>query len=118
CGIRADLGMAVHAGLGGRNTGKAGIFNRGVAIAAIKPQSCGVMLMAERYGLLRRFMLPGDIGRALQLHERCAYSSKQKYYAKNAGTGQGICTAVKDLSHYLKLFSCANRPRRPASRIP
>jgi hypothetical protein len=92
--------MAIHAGLGGRNTGKAGILNRGVAIAAVKPQSRGVMLMTERYGLLRRLMLPGYVGGALQLHERCAYSSKQKYYAKNAGTGQGICTAVKDLSHY------------------
>jgi hypothetical protein len=58
-----------------------------------------MMLMAERNRLFRRNMLPRDVGRALQFHERGAYGRKQKYYAKNAGASQGICTAVKDLSH-------------------
>ena len=70
-----------------------------MAITAIQTQARSMVLMAEGDGLLRRNVLPGNIGRALQLHKRGAYRGKQKHGAKNAGAGQGICTAVKDLCH-------------------
>jgi len=82
--------MAVHAGLGRRNSGKAGILNRGVAIAAIQPEASGMVLMAERYWLLWRDMLRRDIGRALKLHKRRTYRREQEHYAKNAGARQSI----------------------------
>src|SRR5262249_46398259 len=61
------LGVAVHAGLGGRNAGKAGVFHRGMAVTAIQPQALRMVLMAEGDRLLRRNVLSGDVGRALQL---------------------------------------------------
>ena len=97
--VGPDLRMAVHAGLGGRNAGKARILNRGVAIAAIQPQAGGVMLMAEWDRLLRSNVLRGYIRRALKLHERRAHCRKQEYYPENAGASQSIRTAVKDLCH-------------------
>src|ERR1700760_3368023 len=103
-GAGPDLRMAVHAGLGGRNSGKAGVLNRGMAVAAIQADAGNVMLMAEWNRLLRRNMLGGDIRRALKFHERRAYRRKKKYYAKDAGARQGICTAVKDLC-YLNIKS-------------
>jgi hypothetical protein len=65
--------VAVHAGLGGRNSGKAGILNRGVAITAIQAQAGGMVLMAEWDWLFRGDMLPGHIRRALKLQKRRTY---------------------------------------------
>ena len=38
-GVRPDLRMAVHAGLGRRDAGKARLLDRSMAIAAVDPQS-------------------------------------------------------------------------------
>jgi len=58
-----------------------------------------VVLMAERNRLLRRNVLVGDPGRALQLQQRAARAGKQKNDAENAGPSQRVCAAVKDLCH-------------------
>ena len=64
---RPYLGVAVHAGLGGRNAGKAGLLDRGVAVTAVNAQTTDVMLVAERRSLHSRLILAGDVGGALQL---------------------------------------------------
>src|SRR5260370_30198633 len=55
--------------------------------------------MAERYRLFQRHMLAGNIRGALQLHQRRANRGKKKNSTKDAGAGQCVCTAVKDLCH-------------------
>ncbi len=47
-GVRPDLRVAIHAGLRWRNSGEARCLDRGVAVAAIDPESGNVVLMAER----------------------------------------------------------------------
>src|SRR5215469_12371661 len=46
-GIRPDLRVAVHAGLGWRNAGKARGLDRSVAVTAVDAESGDVVLMAE-----------------------------------------------------------------------
>jgi hypothetical protein len=65
--------MAVHASFGGRNSGKARILYRRVAVPAIQPETGGVVLMAEWDWLFRSDMLPGYIRRALKLQDCGAY---------------------------------------------
>src|SRR5437763_7084532 len=48
---RPNLRVAVHAGLGRRNASKTRSLDRSMAIAAINPQACNVMLVAEWRGL-------------------------------------------------------------------
>ena len=79
-----------------------------MAIAAINSQSRDVMLMAEGNGLIRSNVLPGDIRRALKLHQCRADRRKKKNNSKNAGAGQGVCTSVEDLCHRL---SCVGGSR-------
>ena len=66
-GVRPDQRMTIHAGFRRRNPGKAGVFNGSMAITAIQSQAGSVVLMAERNGLLGRYVLSGDIRRALKL---------------------------------------------------
>ena len=68
--VGPDLGVAVHTGLGGRNTGEAGGLDRGMTVAAIDSQAGYVMLVAERNRL--RFAHPGigDVGRSLNFRRR------------------------------------------------
>jgi hypothetical protein len=68
--------MAIHAGLGGRNAGEAGFLDRGMAITAIDPQAGHMVLVAERDRLFRRNVLVGNVGRALQLHQRRCHRRK------------------------------------------
>ena len=67
--IGPDLGVAVDAGLRRRNSGKTGLLDRRMAIAAIDSEPGHVMLMAERNRLI--FALPclRDVGRPLQLEQ-------------------------------------------------
>ena len=58
-----DLAVAVHAGLGGRDAGEGGVFDRGVAVAAIDPQNARVVLVAERNRLDDRLPHAGSVGR-------------------------------------------------------
>ena len=65
-GVSPDLLVAVDAGLGGRNSGEARIFNRRMAIAAIDAKSGDVVLMAERYRLRLPHSLIRNIRSPLQ----------------------------------------------------
>src|SRR5262249_54770132 len=98
-GVGPDQCMTFHASLRRRNAGKAGLFDRRVAVTAIEPQPGDMVLVAERDGLLRGYVLAGDVRRALQLEQRRSHRRKKKNRAKNAGPCQRIGTAVKDLCH-------------------
>ena len=70
-----------------------------MTVAAIQPQPGNVVLMAERDRLLKRDVLPGNVGRALQLEQRCRHPRQQEDDSQYAGASQSICTAVKKLWH-------------------
>lgn len=97
--VSPDQSMTVHARLGRWDPGKAGIFDRRVAVTAVESQPGDVMLVAERDWLFRRDVLPGHIRRALQLEQRCSDRRKKKNDAKNTRTSKRICAAVKNLCH-------------------
>src|SRR5712691_612043 len=98
-GIGPDLRMAVHASLGGRNTGEARGLDRGVAVAAVNAESGDVMLVAERHRLRPAHSGIGDVGRALHLHRDPAERGNHEDRAKNRGPGHGVGAAMKNLRH-------------------
>ena len=49
--LRLDLGVAIHAGLGGGNVGVGGFFHVGVAVAAVHAQLVDVQGMVEGHRL-------------------------------------------------------------------
>jgi hypothetical protein len=61
-GFGGNLGVTTHTGFGGRNTGKIVFFDGGVAIAAVKPQTAHMLLMAVRDRLRLRYANPGHGG--------------------------------------------------------
>jgi len=56
-----NLGVAGHAGLGGRHSGGRRDFHAGVAIAAIDTQFAHVMLVTERHRLRPGIVDFGDV---------------------------------------------------------
>src|SRR3954464_15441459 len=55
--------------------------------------------MAERRVLHPRFVLPGDVRRALHLGHDRAQTSEQDHKSQDADARQRISTAVEDLCH-------------------
>ena len=96
-----DLAVAVHADIGGWNTGEARDLNRGVAIAAVDAQAAGVVLMTEGHRLRTRYLGISDIGRALQLDAGPKNDGDDKDGAKNRCPGNCVRTSMKDL-HRIK----------------
>lgn len=60
-GLGPDLGVATHAGLGRRDTGKCSFFNRCVAVAAIDSHAGNMMLVAEGDRLIERHIHLADV---------------------------------------------------------
>ena len=60
-GIGPELGMAGHARFGGGQAGEGGVFDGGVAVAAVNPQARSVVLVTERDRLLPRLIDTGRV---------------------------------------------------------
>src|SRR5207248_5844600 len=95
--IGPDLRMAIHAGSGGRNAGKAGDFDRGVTIAAINAQPRNVVLVAERHRLRPRYSRVGYIGRTLNIGGRPEQCRHHANGAIDGGPRYRVRTAMKNL---------------------
>src|SRR5579863_538999 len=100
-GIGPDLRVAIHAGLGWRNTGETRGLNRSVAITAIDAESGDVMLMAEWDRLRLAHSGVGHVGGSLNDVKNPPQCRNDKHGAKNGGAGQTIRAAMKDLRHSL-----------------
>ena len=89
--------MAVDAGLGRRDAGKARLLNRGVTVAAVDAQPGHMVLVAKRDRLRLSHSGIRDVRRALNLH----HGPKQPGHGKNredhGGPGNGIAAAWKNL---------------------
>src|SRR5215471_11849037 len=101
--------MAIHAGLGWRNAGKARNFDRRVTVAAIDPESGDVMLMTERNRLRLAHALIRDVRRALHDVGNTSQCGNDENCAKDSGARQRVRAAMKDLRHSL-MRSGSRRP--------
>jgi len=99
-GIGPDLRMAVHAGLGGRNTGEARCLHGSVTVTAIDAKAGDMMLMAERHRLGLANAGVGDVRRALDRVRDPSQCGNDENCAKNSGAGQRVRAAMKDLRHF------------------
>ena len=100
---RPDLRVAVHAGFGRRNAGKAGSLDRSVAIAAIDAQARHVVLVAEGHRLRRAGLRHKSCkANAAISSSRPEQRRHQEYRAINRGPGNCVRTAMKNL-HRLTL---------------
>jgi len=97
--VGPDLRVAVHAGFRRRNAGEARGFDRGVAVAAIDPESGNVVLVTERHRLRLAHTGIGNVRRTLDFHRHPGQRGDHKHRAKNCGPGQSIRTAMKNLRH-------------------
>ena len=110
--VGPDLRVAIHAGLGRRNAGKARGLDRGVAVTAVDAESGHVVLMAEGHRLRLAHSGIRYVRRALNLIGHAAQCRNDEYRAEDGGARKSIRTAMKDLRH--SLFRSGERD--PADR--
>ena len=103
--VGPDLRVAVHADLGGRNTGEGAIFDGCVAISAINAVVPDVVFVTERDWLLSWNSVFTDVGRAVQRRSGREGRDQKDDTAKDRQARNGVGAWMKYLGHRLKL-SC------------
>src|SRR5262249_42855483 len=93
------LGMACHAGFDRWDIGERGVFDRGMAVAAIQPQSADMVLMAERYRLVVGDMLLCHIGRPVIHRHQTQQDERPQQEAEEAGSGKRIRKRMEGTRH-------------------
>ena len=99
--VGPNLRVAVHAGLGGWYSSKAGGLDRGVAVAAVNAESGNMMLVAEGDWLRLAHTGVGYIGGTLYGVTHPDQSCDDENRAENGGARQRVRAAIKDLRHSL-----------------
>jgi hypothetical protein len=94
---RPDLRMAVHAGLGWRNSSEPRGLNRSVAIAAVDTERSHVVLVAERRRLGPSYARICDIRRALEIYAGPQSKGERKDPHINRGPGNYVSAAMENL---------------------
>jgi hypothetical protein len=92
-------GMAIHAGLGGRNAGGRGGFDAGMTVAAIDAVIADMVFVAELDRLLAHHVLVRQVGGAGKPQHSREAQAGQKKPEKDTESGDEIRTAVKNLRH-------------------
>src|SRR5581483_1094944 len=85
-----DLGVAVHARLGGRDSGERRSFDRGVAIPAVDSNAAHVMRMTERHRLLARHMLARAVAAPVELREGPGEKAQPEHRAEDTQPRKSI----------------------------
>ncbi len=98
-GVVEQHRMAIHAGLGGRNSSGGGTFHRGMAVTAVDAIVSHVVLVAKLDRLLARDVLVRQIGCARQAHDAAKRQGGQQCSKKDTHLGDEIRAAVKNLGH-------------------
>jgi len=102
--------VAIHAGFGGRNSSVGRGFDAGMAIPAVDAVVPDVVLVAELNRLSSRYVLIRDVGRSCKDQNRRQCNSPKYGYSEQAGPGDKVCTAVKDLCHVRVALERASSP--------
>src|SRR5665213_489148 len=96
--------MARHTSFGGRNPGKPGLLDGGMAIAAIDSIILHMMLMTERHRLLDGHPHAGCPRRPVSRISRPDEPKQSACAPDQRRSGQCITTASKDLGHPIVLL--------------
>src|SRR3989338_4235505 len=115
--VRPDLRVAVHAGLGGRDTGEGALFNRGVAVAAVNPHAADVVLVAEGDGLGERDVRLGDVVGAVHRLQPPGCPAQQEHKSEDARLRDSVRAAMEDLRHSLSPTPAALAGPEPRARV-
>src|SRR5688572_6306832 len=97
--VRPQLRMAVHTGLGRRNSGERRRFHRRVTVAAIDPVVADVMRVAELKRLFDEFVGARHVRRTPEDHDERDGAACQEQYAGNTDFREGVRAAIEDLRH-------------------
>src|SRR5262245_33771860 len=91
--------MAVHARLGGRNSGEPRLLGGGVAVPAVDPVAANVPLVTELNGLVARRVHLGHPGRTIHFGKEGQKAGNDENSAEDADPSNRVGAAVKDLRH-------------------
>ena len=94
-----ENGMAIHAGLGGRDAGVGGRFHAGVTVPTIDAVIADVVFVAELDGLLASDALVGDVRRARNQQDTRQGKSAKRNGREQTKLRNEIYTAMKNLCH-------------------
>lgn len=96
---RPHLRMAVHADLRGGNARVRGVFNSGVAVAAINAESADVMLVTKRNGLLSWNALHSHIAGAAYTRDCPESARNDDEERQKDGSHDGVRGRCEVLGH-------------------
>ena len=91
--------MTIHASFGGRNAGKAGSFNAGMAVTTINSHPAGMVRMTELDRLLACNLCLCKIRGTVHFSPNPGQSRDNKKEPENGKLRDGIRTVVEDLRH-------------------
>ena len=97
--VREDLRVAVHARLGGRNPREPGVFDGGMAVAAVDAVACDVAFVAELNRLFARDPRLGHPRGAVHFGEQAEEGGDEEHGAEDADPGNRVGAAMEDLRH-------------------
>ena len=94
-----EHGMAIHAGLRGRDASESGGLDAGVTVTTIDAVVAHVMLVAELNGLIAAHPLIGDVGRSGNNQYRRESKTGEDRGSEQTKPRDKICTSMKNLGH-------------------
>jgi len=97
--IVEEDGVAIHAGLCGRNSRVGGSFDAGVTVTTVDAIITDVVLVAELDGLLASDALVGDVRRARNQQDTRQGKSAKRNGREQTKLRNEIYTAMKNLCH-------------------
>lgn len=104
--VGPHLRMTIHAGLGRRHSGEAGLFDRRVTVTAIKAQPSDVVLVAEGERLGVNHAAIGVIRRALHHFEEPEQREHDDHAPEKGKPVERIRVGMKELTHLPGACSC------------
>ena len=100
-----NLGVAIHADLGGWNAGERGLFYRGVAVTAIDAIVIHVVFMTELHRLAARNTDLRHIGGTINRGDKPKQNGQEKNTPEDAHFGDGIRAGMEYLRHCASGFA-------------
>jgi hypothetical protein len=109
------LGMACHAGFGGRQTGEGRCLDAAVTVTAIEPESENVVFVAEGDRLFQRYHFERGPRRPINRVGNPHARANEKHDRRKTGTRDGVGPRTKNLRH---ISCCASSKLELAAFVP